>query len=929
MVLGAHKLVKQPTGALSAGALLLVIMAGHTVLETARDSLFLARMPIVQLPFTYLLIAVAALLATELHARLGKRGDHARLLSLTLLSGALGTLVFSRLFAAHVAWAPLAFYVWVAVVATLAVAQFWLLLSELLTVIEAKRLYPLVSAGGLLGAMLGGGIARMVAGRFGDVSLLVCGAGLFALAAAHAGAPAWHARAADPMLEIKLPPSDAGSSAARRDLRSERYLRRLLALTLIATIAGTLVDFLFKAEVVRTVPSDQLGRFFGGLNLALNGAALVVQFVLAPRLLGGMGVGRALPILPSALLLTAFVAVWRPSFLFTLLLRGIDGSLRNSLYRSALELLYLPLPALVRARWKTLVDALGQRGGQALGSLLILACLGSNLPARPMLGLLAALLIAWLLFATTMEARYLALFRAKIRAGSIETRAEVPALDLRALESLVAALSSDNDDEVLATIDLLIDYDRVHVIPALLLYHPSRAVVTRTLDVLASSGRSDFAGAARRLLTQDDDELRTAAMVALARQMLPSELHAELAHPLPVAARAAVLVALLARGADAEGLAAEEITRGCRPEAPAAVRMAFARAFRLQADPACFPYLPRLLLSAAGQLQVEVARVMLALPDPAHAQPLIRMLGNRRARPIARDALFAIGAAALQALIDALSQPNLPRQVRAHLPRSISRFGTEEATDILLEQLEREVDGWVRFKIIRGLGQLRMHMSEPSRMRRALRRARHNLSRAVHFTAWQLAGERDHRSEPRLRTPGGELLIAALSDKAEHAIDRAVRLVGLAHAPDIIHDIRRALAGQDRRRRADSIEVLVHDAPPDIARALSALLDDAPASERVARAAEALREETTTGSYEARLEAMLQDESEAVRSVAAYHVGELGLTRLGESFSSAAKRSSELTSDVFARVSRLLERVRIGDLQLQPSAAGPGGRQGS
>ena len=297
------------------------------------------------------------------------------------------------------------------------------------------------------------------------------------------------------------------------------------------------------------------------------------------------------------------------------------------------------------------------------------------------------------------------------------------------------------------------------------------------------------------------------------------------------------------------------------------MRLAFARAFRLQADRACFPYLPRLLLSAAAQLQVEVARVMLVLPDPAHTQSLIRMLGNRRARPIARDALFAIGAAALQALVSALSQANLQRHVRAHLPRSISRFDSAEATDFLLEQLEREGDGWVRFKIIRGLGQLRTHMSEPGRMRRALRCARYNLSRAVHFMAWQLAGERDHRSDPRLATPGGELLIAALRDKAEHAIDRAVRLVGLAHAPDIIHDIRRALAGQDRRRRADSIEVLVHDAPPDVARALSALLDDAPDYQRVARAAEALCEATTTGDYETRLsEAMLEDESEAVRS---------------------------------------------------------------
>jgi ATP:ADP antiporter, AAA family len=929
MVLAANKRVKYPSSALAAAALLLVIMAGHTVLETARDSLFLARMPIVQLPFTYLLIAVAALFASEVHARLGKRGDHARLLALSLLFGALGTLAFMRLFVAHVAWAPLAFYVWIAVIATLAVAQFWLLVSELLTVIEAKRVYPLITAGGLLGAMLGGGIARMLAGRYGDVSLLACGAGCFLLAAALAGAPNSHAQAAEPMREIKLPPSDAGRSAARRDLRSERYLRRLLILTLIATIAATLIDFLFKAEVVRSVPRDQLGRFFGGLNLAVNAVALVVQFILAPRLLGGMGVGRALPVLPSALLLTASVAVLRPGFLFALLLRGIDGSLRNSLYRSAVELLYLPLPTLVRVRWKTLVDVLGQRGGQALGSLLILGCLAFELPVRPMLFLLAALLIVWLLIAATMERRYLALFRAKIHAGSIETRAEVPALDLRALESLVAALGSDNDDEVLATIDLLIDYERVHVIPALLLYHPSRAVVARTLDVLASSGRSDFAGAARRLLTRDDDELRSAAMVALARQMLPNELQHELGQALPVAARAAVLVALLARGADPQAGVAAEIAAGCAERAPAEVRMAFARAFRLQADPACFPYLARLLLSAAPGLRVEVARVMLALPDPAHVPALIDMLSSRRTRLIARDALFAVGEPALRGLVEALADSALPRQLRAHLPRSISRFASDLATDRLLERLDVEDDGWVRFKIIRGLGQLRPYMREPQRMRRALRHARHNLSRAVHFGAWQFASERDHVRDPRLASAGGELLIAALRDKVAHAIDRAVRLVGLAHGPDVIHDIRRALAGHDRRRRADSIEVLVHDAPPDLARALSALLDSELDAACIARAAEALREPLAISSYELRIEAMLADESEAVRSVAAYHVGELGLTGLGESFSNARSRSSELTSDVFARVARLLDRVSVAEVGLQPSAAGPGGRQSS
>jgi HEAT repeat protein len=187
-----------------------------------------------------------------------------------------------------------------------------------------------------------------------------------------------------------------------------------------------------------------------------------------------------------------------------------------------------------------------------------------------------------------------------------------------------------------------------------------------------------------------------------------------------------------------------------------------------------------------------------------------------------------------------------------------------------------------------------------------LAQARQNLIRATHFLAWRVASERDRANEPRLVTPGGDLLIAALRDKQVHAVDRAVRLVGLAHAPHMIHDMRRALAGNDARRRAESLEVLVHQAPPDIARALAALFDDRDEAVHLARAAEALHERIPSSDYQARLEIMLADESEAVRSVAAYHVGELGIDQLAEQFDKAAGRSSALSRDVFARVSRAL-----------------------
>jgi len=335
-----------------AGFLLLLMMMGHTALETARDSLFLARLPVQQLPWTYGAIAIAALGAAEINARLRARFDHKQLLSLTLLIGAVGSVGFVRLFQLELSWAPHAFYVWIAVIATLATAQFWLVVSEYFTVLQAKSAYALISAGGLVGAMLGGGLARVVAQHFGDLSLLGVGGLLFVASAfAPKMMPAFNeepcgAGGATPTVA----PSEASRAGMPRDPRSHRYLERVLGLTLLATIGATVVDYVFKAEVAARVPAEQLGRFFGTFNMGLSFAALVMQIVIAPRLMSRTGVGRSLLITPSALSLAAVLALLSPGFLAIILLRGLDGSLRYSVHRSSLEVLFLPLSSQTRTR---------------------------------------------------------------------------------------------------------------------------------------------------------------------------------------------------------------------------------------------------------------------------------------------------------------------------------------------------------------------------------------------------------------------------------------------------------------------------------------------------------------------------------------------------------------------------------------------------
>src|SRR5690606_27272380 len=96
----------------------------------------------------------------------------------------------------------------------------------------------------------------------------------------------------------------------------------------------------------------------------------------------------------------------------------------------------------------------------------------------------------------------------------------------------------------------------------------------------------------------------------------------------------------------------------------------------------------------------------------SHIPVLIRLLARREARQAARDALIALGEEAFDRLAAALEDRTLAPAIRRHLPRTLSRFHGPRALEVLLHALEREQDERVAYKILRGLGRMRMNAPE-------------------------------------------------------------------------------------------------------------------------------------------------------------------------------------------------------------------------
>lgn len=333
----------------AAFATLFGFMAGHAQLETARDALFLAKIPATELPRVYLAVAAIALLVTFINRRRQRVGSPRASVAL-LLATAAGTAALRWLLEASGGWVLYALYVWSALIATVVLAQLWLLFAGLFTATRAKSAFAVIGAGSVTGAIAGTGAAGVLTELMAAEQLVVAASATFALTAA---GPLW-LREQAPRGRRRDKPDPVAATPF-----SEPYPRRVLLLVLVSTVALTLGDFVFKDVVARNVAAPELGSFFARVYFVLNVLSLGAQLLLAEPLVRRWGVSGALVVLPALLVLSGAGIAATGAVAAAVALKGVDGSLRYSLHKTASELLFVPMGERVRG----VPPALPQRRG--------------------------------------------------------------------------------------------------------------------------------------------------------------------------------------------------------------------------------------------------------------------------------------------------------------------------------------------------------------------------------------------------------------------------------------------------------------------------------------------------------------------------------------------------------------------------------------
>jgi AAA family ATP:ADP antiporter len=312
-----------------------------------------------------------------------------------------------------------AFFVWLGIFSTMAIAQFWSLANDLLTEAEGKRLFPLIAVGGTLGGILGSQIAAHGMKELGIYQLMMAAAALLCVCVllTHAGrnAALGHRQR-----------NRRDKTAVERDPRggftlvfSERYLLLIGLSILLLNLINTTGDFVL-AEMVNTharmaangslnaehAQEQVIGAFYGNFQTAVTTLTALIQILLVTRLFNTVGVSPSLMFLPLFVVAGYSASALLPTLALIAMVKVTENSADYSLQNTVQQALFLPTSRDVKYKAKAAIDTFVVRAGDLASAALVAVGVRAKLDQHGFAWANVVIGVVWLVTSWQIGRRY-------------------------------------------------------------------------------------------------------------------------------------------------------------------------------------------------------------------------------------------------------------------------------------------------------------------------------------------------------------------------------------------------------------------------------------------------------------------------------------------------------------------------------------------
>ena len=568
------------------------LVAQHVAGKATRDTLFLSHFGLALLPAAMIGAALVSSVAVlGISRALGKYGP-ARIVPFMFGSAAVLFLCEWWLSLHSARGAAIAVYVHTALFGSAGVSAFWSLVNERFDPHVAKKVVGRIASGGTIGGVIGGVVVWRASAHLSVPMML-------ALLAAINAVGMWAALRLSPGVQqstTHAPEPLAGGGW--KIVRETPYLRDLALLVLAGAVIQALLDWLLSAYATESYgKGPRLLAFFALFNMIVGVLSFVAQTGLSRPLLEWRGLAGTVKSQPIAVALCAVLALVSPQLWTVVLLRGGEAVTRNSLYRSAYELFYTPLPTAKKRATKTLIDVGVDRIGTTVGSLALLAVVHLGTDVATSIVLIASIAmaaLAWLV-AARLHDGYVSALASSLKSGAVAL-GEDDAEDLTTRKTLAETTAMLDREKLLQRIEQ---------------FQRSKSEEDKATGAAALASGTSLSDAPSSVAPAPPPDVATDPVVARAAALRGGDVartKAALAAPID-ASLASFVIPLLANDA-----VVRDAVRALRRIAPRATGQLLDALLDPEVDPRVRRRLPRVL--KVCRTQRAASGLLLALRDP-------------------------------------------------------------------------------------------------------------------------------------------------------------------------------------------------------------------------------------------------------------------------------------------------------------------------
>ncbi len=270
-------------------------------------------------------------------------------------------------------WLGRAFVVWLSVFNLFVVSVFWSFMADIFTREQGRRLFGLISAGGSIGAIIGGIATSLLVVQIGNHNLFPISALLLCVAVlCIRRLRSWvsveqdagrirHTASGEPL--------GGGMLSGITHAFSSKYFAGIAVASIIASLLGTAL-YTFSAQLVESaiVDRDFQTRFFSNINIAQNTFTLIGQMFIVRHIVRRYGIGGSLAIMPLFSIGCFLYLAIDPTLAVVAFITAARRALGFSFSKPTTDMLYSVVTPEEKYKTKNFIDTAIYRFGDVYGT---------------------------------------------------------------------------------------------------------------------------------------------------------------------------------------------------------------------------------------------------------------------------------------------------------------------------------------------------------------------------------------------------------------------------------------------------------------------------------------------------------------------------------------------------------------------------------